>query len=236
MPSVPLKHSTHPPLSLPLDALLSLFSLPPSPPPPCRRQPSSDRRIPPRPDYSTNDQFIFVSFTIRIRCSFSLLSSFSTKRLFGACIDLPVHASATDLRAAGETRRRLRPSAQGPFPPASLLPNEDTASVLASGTWLRLPPFLLLEPRGWRLCTLVARDAPLCFGIMSGPQSPPHGECEWPRVWRHISNPHMSNEISTRLTYSKVHRRSLSFCFDRPSRPAISRSITNFRLWEHLGI
>lgn len=117
MPSVPLKHSTHPPLSLPLDALLSLFSLPPSPPPPCRRQPSSDRRIPPRPDYSTNDQFIFVSFTIRIRCSFSLLSSFSTKRLFGACIDLPVHASATDLRAAGETRRRLRPSAQGPFPP-----------------------------------------------------------------------------------------------------------------------
>lgn len=95
MPGVPLKHSTHPPLSLPLDALLSLFSLPPSPPPPCRRQPSSDRRIPPRPDYSTNDQFIFVSFTIRIRCSFSLLSSFATKRLFGACIDLPVHATAT---------------------------------------------------------------------------------------------------------------------------------------------
>lgn len=194
--------------------------------------PTAESRHDPTTRRTTN------SFLCRSRSGFGALSRCFPLSRRSACLVLastfPSTLQLPDLRAAGETRRRLRPSAQGPLSPASLLPNEHTASVLASGTWPRLPPFLVLEPPGWRLETWLQETRPFVLA-----------SCPAPKVHcmesanglacgaMYISKPHMSSELSSRLTYSKVHRRSLSFCFDRPSRPAFSRTITNFRLWEH---
>lgn len=172
MPGVPLKHSTHPPLTLPLDALLSLFSLPPSPPPPCRRQPSSDRRIPPRPDYSTNDQFIFVSFTIRIRCSFSLLSSSATKRLVW-CLHRPSRPRYSYRTCALRARHDDGSGHQHkvPFPPHHFYQTSTLYRFLLQVRGIGFPHFWYLNPRAGASKLGCKRSAPLFWHHVLLPKS-----------------------------------------------------------------